>query len=216
MAFEDYSAIESFRIQYHGEAFLRLLSRKEGTRDYELLAEITNGFFIGQDRPTDEAKLQDILTIDFRYSPLVDANFILRNMIAIDLVYPDATFQRYSIASNTTPTFSRDVYSQTINANFGDRNAITGVVVPVPSNPPPVSISFADLLVSNETPAGLIDGSNATFTTAFHFIPESVEVMVNGLYQKRIRDFNTTGNHTIILAISPGAGETLLVNYIKG
>lgn len=70
-------------------------------------------------------------------------------------------------------------------------------------------------LVTNETPAGLIDGSNATFTTEFDFVPESVSVWINGLYQKRIADFNTSGLRTITLTASPGTGEHILVNYLR-
>lgn len=74
----------------------------------------------------------------------------------------------------------------------------------------------ADASVIGETPSGAINGSNAIFTTAFEFIPESVAVYVNGLNQKRIAEFNTSGTTQITLTESPGVGEIVLVNYLKG
>ena len=68
--------------------------------------------------------------------------------------------------------------------------------------------------VHGETPAGVIDGSNATFTTAFDFVPESVDVS-DGVRLKVIEDYQTTGNRTIILNQSPLAGENILIDYIK-
>jgi hypothetical protein len=34
-------------------------------------------------------------------------------------------------------------------------------------------------LIEDETPSGTVDGSNATFTTLFEFVPASVEVWIN-------------------------------------
>ncbi|MCC6328987.1 MAG: hypothetical protein IT174_10755 [Acidobacteria bacterium] len=82
-----------------------------------------------------------------------------------------------------------------------------------PQGPPGPSGLAAQVV--GETPAGAVDGSNATFTTAFAFIPESVDVTVNGLRQKRIDDFNTSGASTILLAVSPGPGEKVLINYLR-
>lgn len=69
--------------------------------------------------------------------------------------------------------------------------------------------------VIGEVPSGSIDGSNATFETAFNFVPESVEVYVNGLNQLPLLEFNTSGNRTIILTESPGMGERILTNYLR-
>lgn len=69
--------------------------------------------------------------------------------------------------------------------------------------------------VKGETPAGIIDGSNATFTSLFPFVPESVALFVNGLRQKIIQDYNTSGNQTIICGVSPGLIDTLLIDYQK-
>mgnify|MGYP000146101969 CR=1 FL=1 len=81
-----------------------------------------------------------------------------------------------------------------------------------PAGPP--GASGADIVVG-ETPSGTINGSNATFTSANDFIPESVAVFVNGLFQQRVTDFNTSGVRTITLAASPTAGEVVRINYTR-
>lgn len=67
-----------------------------------------------------------------------------------------------------------------------------------------------------ETPAGLVNGSNATFTTAREFDPLTVSVYVNGLQQRRVTDFNTSGTTTITLTDSPQTGDSLRVTYQRG
>lgn len=74
---------------------------------------------------------------------------------------------------------------------------------------------FEPVRILNEIPTGVLNGMNATFTTQHDFVPGSVEVFVNGLKQKLINDFNTTGVRTILLAQSPNSNENILVNYIK-
>lgn len=72
-----------------------------------------------------------------------------------------------------------------------------------------------DEYVVNEIPSGLINGSNATFTTAFDFVPGTEEVFLNGLKLVKLEDYNTTGNNQIDLYVSPLTGEDLIVNYSK-
>jgi hypothetical protein len=69
--------------------------------------------------------------------------------------------------------------------------------------------------VIDEVPVGVIDGVNATFTTAENFTPATVEVTLNGLAQRlgATFDFLTTGNNTIIFNTSPEIGDTILVDY---
>ena len=69
--------------------------------------------------------------------------------------------------------------------------------------------------VFGEVPSGAVNGSNATFTTAYNFVAGSVQVFVNGLLQKIITDYNTSGTTTILLAVSPTVNENILVNYLK-
>ena len=75
--------------------------------------------------------------------------------------------------------------------------------------------SNAQLPIINEVPNGLINGSNATFTTNFNFTSGTVQLFLNGTLQKIINDYQVIGNNTILLNISPMSGENLLINYIK-
>lgn len=72
-----------------------------------------------------------------------------------------------------------------------------------------------NVFVINEVPNGVLNGTNTIFTTDFNFIPESVEVYVNGVKQKIIEDYNTSGTNTITLTFSPSSAEYILLNYIK-
>lgn len=65
----------------------------------------------------------------------------------------------------------------------------------------------------NETPSGLVNGSNATYTTAYNFIPETVRVSLNGLLQRNPTDFTTSGNDTIIFTTSPETGDEIRTHY---
>lgn len=75
--------------------------------------------------------------------------------------------------------------------------------------------SGAGALVVGETPSGTVNGSNATFTTAFDFVPESVEVFVETCRLCLLEDYNTSGTNTIQFYVSPLAGEKIRVNYQK-
>lgn len=81
--------------------------------------------------------------------------------------------------------------------------------------PGPPGLSGDGISVIGEVPAGAINGSNATFTTQFSFVPESVEVFINGLRQHRPAHFTTTGTATILLSDSPQVGELIQVNYLR-
>ena len=68
--------------------------------------------------------------------------------------------------------------------------------------------------IYNEQPSGLINGSNNLFTTATNFQPGKVSVFINGLLQKLITHYQTTGNNTILLNDSLTVGDQIQVNYI--
>ena len=70
-------------------------------------------------------------------------------------------------------------------------------------------------LVHNETPSGIINGTNALFNSLSPFVPESLQVYVNGLLIKPIDEWVNIGNNQIRLQFSPGNGESILINYIK-
>jgi hypothetical protein len=69
--------------------------------------------------------------------------------------------------------------------------------------------------VINEIPTGLINGINNIYTSSFNFVPGTVEIKLNGLTQKIIDDYNTSGTNTIIFNISPTIGENIIINYHK-
>jgi hypothetical protein len=70
--------------------------------------------------------------------------------------------------------------------------------------------------VIGETPTGAVNGSNATFTTLQNFVPETVQVFINGVSQTSGVDYTTTGTTTIILNVSPVSGDYIRVNYKLG
>lgn len=70
--------------------------------------------------------------------------------------------------------------------------------------------------VIGETPSGAVNGSNATFTTSQGFVPESVQVFINGVSQTNGVDYVTTGTTTITLNVSPVSGDYIRVNYKIG
>lgn len=69
--------------------------------------------------------------------------------------------------------------------------------------------------VYNEIPIGTINGSNATFTSLFPFIPQTLRLYLNGSRQKVVTHYNTSGVNTIILSDSPLPGEIVEIDYTK-
>lgn len=69
-------------------------------------------------------------------------------------------------------------------------------------------------VITNESPTGVINGVNVTFISSQNFIPESVQVLVNGLSQQPVVDFTTSGNNQINLLVAPEPGESVLINYL--
>ena len=98
---------------------------------------------------------------------------------------------------------------------FGD-----GTATPISISPTDILFNGAPLInnsaIWGETPNGVINGSNAIYTTVNNFVPGSIELFVNGLRQRLITDFNTFGTTILILNDSPTSGDSLRVNYIKG
>lgn len=96
----------------------------------------------------------------------------------------------------------------TINGQRSAFMEVTGLGL---TGPPGSTSDF----VFGETPSGLVNGSNATFVTAFPFIAESLIPSVNGLEQKLGLDFIITGVNTFVFNESPTTGEIISVTYIK-
>ena len=98
-----------------------------------------------------------------------------------------------------------------ISVDDGDTYIITCIEAQGPAGPPGSGSSAS--FINGEVPSGALDGSNATFTTQYNFIPESVEVYVNGQRQKLGADYTTAGTQTINLTFSPASSEVLTVDY---
>lgn len=114
---------------------------------------------------------------------------------------------------------SINTYPQAVTLNIND---LTGEIS-VFTRPQNVVIEFngalttgAGSFIIGETPAGTINGSNATFTTAQGFDPASVSVFLNGVNIINGVDYITTGTNTILLNVSPVNGDYLRVNYKLG
>jgi hypothetical protein len=69
--------------------------------------------------------------------------------------------------------------------------------------------------VDGESPAGIVDGANTTFTlSAFPNPASSLAVYRNGVLQKLVQDYNFTGNSVqFVVAAAPQPGDTLLASY---
>jgi len=86
--------------------------------------------------------------------------------------------------------------------------------IPGPAGPAGPSGSGGPVtLVVGETPTGLVNNSNATYATAYSFAPGSVELFINGIRQKRITHFTTSGTTTVLITDSPVIGDLLQLNY---
>ena len=72
-----------------------------------------------------------------------------------------------------------------------------------------------EIRVIGETPAGAVNGINATFTSLSAFNPATVEVFVSGLRMHLGSDYTTTGATTLLMADSPQTNENVTLNYIK-
>lgn len=77
------------------------------------------------------------------------------------------------------------------------------------------SQTLSNLFIKSEIPIGVIDNSNATFTSINSFIPGSLELYLNGLKQLPTQEYITIGTNTISILTSPQITDTITINYIK-
>ncbi len=68
--------------------------------------------------------------------------------------------------------------------------------------------------IVREVPAGIINGTNTTFTLANTPLPDKESVFVNGLLQDDVEDYTITGK-VITLTRAPRAGNKIVVTYLK-
>ena len=74
----------------------------------------------------------------------------------------------------------------------------------------------AATFIFNETPSGTIDGSNATFTSLQNFVPNSLQVFINGILQVSTNDYTTSGSTTINLVSPLAVGDVIRIHYKLG
>jgi hypothetical protein len=78
-----------------------------------------------------------------------------------------------------------------------------------------VPLASSGVEIVGEIPNGAVNGVNATFTTDFTFVPESVEIFLNGIRQALVDDYTLSGGNTITFLVSPESGSHIFVNYTK-
>ena len=71
--------------------------------------------------------------------------------------------------------------------------------------------------VDSETPAGLVDGINTTYTTQYKFHGDTLAVYLNGLKLRKgaTNDYIIIDNQTFIMNYAPTTGDVLLVDYVR-
>lgn len=107
----------------------------------------------------------------------------------------DLDAQNHKVINVTDPTNAQDAATKA----YVDANALS-----------------AARIVSNEAPAGLINGANVAFTLAFPPVVGSVRVRLNGLGQVpgASNDYTISGS-VITYNAAPLTGDSVLVDYIK-
>jgi hypothetical protein len=73
----------------------------------------------------------------------------------------------------------------------------------------------ATIPIYDENPLGLINGSNADFTSANNFVSGSLQVFIGPAKLHVNQDFQITGANGFHLFESPLTGEQLFINYYK-
>jgi hypothetical protein len=75
-----------------------------------------------------------------------------------------------------------------------------------------VGASTAASTAARQTPSGLVNGSNVTFTVSNTPIANTLAVYLNGLFQNLVSDYTFSGV-TITFITAPSSGETILTTY---
>lgn len=102
-------------------------------------------------------------------------------------------------------------------SNISQSNAVSDVTFDSFEEHPfrSTNLSF-DAFVVSETPSGLINGVNKTFTVLNLFRFDTLQVFVNGINRLRTTDFAEDATQNSFTFISaPVAGSTVVVNYVK-
>jgi hypothetical protein len=116
-------------------------------------------------------------------------------------------------------TFSIDVeplHSIAITPQAGE----VVIIVPVPGPPGEqgdTGPAGDGTQVFNETPAGVLNGANVTFTTANQYQEASTAVYTNGLREHLGVDYVESSDTTVTFMIAPLSGDVVTLDYlVKG
>ena len=94
---------------------------------------------------------------------------------------------------------------------LGTKWWVAGRINGAPSLPPSV---LSDSIY-NETPGGLINGTNTVFSTAYAYITGTLRVFVNGLRQEMTTDFTETTGTTFTFVLAPTTSSRLIIDYTR-
>ena len=70
-------------------------------------------------------------------------------------------------------------------------------------------------MIWGETPGGVINGSNKTFTSAYSYLSNQCAVFLNGVRQRRVNDYTETGSNSFSFVVAPLSGDILSIDYVK-
>ena len=71
---------------------------------------------------------------------------------------------------------------------------------------------WLNINIINETPTGLINGSNSTFSISQTPYPGSADLYLNGIYQRPVTDYTIIGT-SVLMVNAPATGQDLHIKY---
>jgi hypothetical protein len=135
----------------------------------------------------------------------------------------------FTLAS-TPATNSLALYKNGIRLKAGGADyTLSGATITFVTAPPTGAVLLADYNVSStsfsvgtnstitdEVPAGTVNGSTVIFTAARGYIAGSLEVFINGVKQARTTHFTETTPSTGVFTMSdaPLTGDNIIINYL--
>jgi len=83
-----------------------------------------------------------------------------------------------------------------------------------PPGPPGGTVVAGTQYIMGEAPTGALNGINKIFTAANAFAPNSLEVFLNGLRQRRVDDYTEISSTQFQFVAVPRATDTISIDYI--
>lgn len=185
----------------------------------------------------------DTLTIVRGQSPTsakeIGQGWIFANAMYVDDVYKSSVFTDELLTGTVNGTntvfttvngFSQiQVYKNGVAMHTGDDFTVTGAnqvtFVTAPATGTKLTATYttgsqamiagSNSLITDETPSGAVNGTNTAFTTNVKYVPNSLQVWVNGVKQKRGTHFSESnpsgGGFT--MSDAPLSGDDIMVAY---